>query len=549
MCWKRWAWLVAACWLLSGFSAQAVQFTDREREWLKNHGPIRVTADPSWPPFSMLDGGNRLRGLDIDLMDDLAARAGLEIKWVTAATWQECLRLAKSGAVDVLVGTARSREREDFLLFTKPYLELPLALIVRSESPFLSVPTAMNGKVAALPSGYITTEYFERRFPNVPKAYTTSTEQAFLFVARGDADYTVENILAANHMILNRGFSNLKIGGVVDATFGLRYAVRKELELLPGILEKAMAAVPEGRRQELLAHWVGVTGSEHVNWRRIRNLAVALVVVAGLVAAFFAYRNHLLDRELQERRRIQAALEEARRKLEDLNEEKSRFMAMAAHDLKNPLTSLLMTFEVLDKLGPEERSAELRQATQTTHYMCALVKNLLNAHAIDQGALTIARTRVRLEPVLQRSLDRCQGLASSKGITIGADLPREPAEIQGDEDAVEQVMDNLLSNALKFSPPGSRVEVKVRALEEGFTRVEIIDQGPGVPADERKRLFQRFSRLSAQPTGGESSTGLGLSIVKRLVEAMGGSVGVQTGQVAGAVFYFDLPVATAGDGK
>jgi two-component system sensor histidine kinase EvgS len=539
--------VAGTAWLSASASAQQQDVLgSEERAWLQQHGVIRVSGDPGWPPFTRLDASGRLSGLDVDLMNELAARSGLSIQWVAAATWQECLRLARAGAVDVLVGTARTPEREDFLAFTRSYLEVPMALIVRTESPFLSVPTAMNGKVAALPSGYVTTQYFERRYPNVAKSYTTNTEQAFLFVARGDADYTVENILAANHMILNRGFSNLKIGGVVDSVFGLRYGVRRELEPLVGILDKALAALPEGRKQELLAQWVGIEGQEHINWRRVRNLAAALVLLAGLMAAFFAYRNHLLDRELKERRRIQAELERARRTLEDLNEEKSRFMAMAAHDLKNPLTSLLMTFDMLDKLPDAERREEILQAVQTTHYMCALVKNLLNAHAIDQGALTVARTHVKLAPVLRRSLERCQTLARSKGIELHADLPDNPPVIQGDEDALEQVMDNLLSNAIKFSPGGSRVAVSVRTLEEGFTRVEVRDQGPGVPPEERPRLFQRFSRLSAIPTAGESSTGLGLSIVKRLVEAMGGNVGVEPGPVSGSIFYFDLPAPAEG---
>jgi signal transduction histidine kinase len=503
---------------------------------------IKVSGDPGWPPFSAVDAAGQLQGLDVDLMNELAASAGLSIQWVVASNWNECVRLLKAGAVDVLVGTARTAEREEYLTFTRSYLDMPMAIIVRMESPFLNIPAGMQQMVAALPSGYVTSEFFERRYPHLPKSMTINVDQAFLYVARGDADYTVENIITANHMILNRGYSNLKIGGVMDTSFALRYAVRKDLAPLADILNRAMAAFPEVRKQELLAQWITVQGREQIDWRRIRNLAVVLVVVAGGVAGFFAYRNHLLDRELVERRRIQADLEEARRKLEDLNEEKNRFMTMAAHDLKNPLTSLLMTLDLLDRLEPGERRKEIDQATQTTHYMCALVRNLLDAHAIDQGALTVARTKVQLLPVLQRSIARSQSMAGAKQIRLESDFPRETREVQGDEEALSQVMDNLISNAIKFSPCGSRVRIAVRTLEEGFARVEVSDEGPGITEGDRPRLFERFSRLSARPTAGESSTGLGLSIVKRLVEAMGGTVGVVSGTEPGSTFYIDLPL-------
>lgn len=536
------------CWGWVGVTAEA-ELSAEQREWLAQHGPIRVSADPNWPPFSMGVPGNRLRGLDIDLMEEVARHAGLEIKWVVAGTWQECLQLVESGAVDVLTGTAWSQKRESVLRFTRPYLEVPLALIVRTDSPFLNLPGVRENKVAALPADYVTTEYFERRYPKVARAYTTSAEQAFLFVARGDADFTVENILVANYLILQRGFTNLKIGGVVDTVFGLRYAVRHDLEPLVEILNQSLAGVSEGRRQELLAYWVGVAGSEHLDWRRIRNVAISLVGGAMVLVAFFLYRNRLLDRELRERRRIQAELEEARQRLERLNEEKNRFMAMAAHDLKTPLTSLLMTLDLLDQVGPEERAAEIQRATQTTHYMCSLVKNLLNAHAIDEGELKVVRTQVPLAPVLQRVVGRGRTLARAKGIEIESDSHAGNWRVQGDPDALEQVLDNLLSNAVKFSPAGSRIKVQARERGEGLLRIEVTDQGPGVQEEERAQLFDRFTRSSARPTAEEGSHGLGLWIVKFLVEAMGGRVGVECGQRGGSTFYFDLPMEEYGVGR
>lgn len=474
-------------------------------------------------------------------MNAVASSAGIPIRWVEASNWAECLKLMRAGAVDVLVGTARSREREEFMTFTDPYLDAPLAIIVRMDSPFLSLPQDMEGRVAALPEGYINTEYFRRRHPQARVSVTTTAEQAFRFVSRGDADYTVENLVSANHLITRGGYANLKIGGVLEASFALRYGVGRHALPVAGMLDRALGAFPEARKQEILARWIAPREREHIDWARVRMLAVALVVLAAAIAGVVLYRNALLQRELRVRRKIQRELEEAHERLTRLNEEKNRFMAMAAHDLKNPLTALGMTLEALPSLGEAERRTELGHAAETVRYMCSLVRNLLDAHAIDQGALTVARTRLALFPVLRRSLDQSRGTAARKGITLEADLDPRAGEVEGDEDALAQVMDNLLSNAIKFSPAGTRVCVAVRPAEDGFVRVEVCDEGPGIPETDKPRLFERFARLTARPTDAESSTGLGLSIVKRLVEAMGGAVGAESRPGRGAVFFFTLP--------
>ena len=119
--------------------------------------------------------------------------------------------------------------------------------------------------------------------------------------------------------------------------------------------------------------------------------------------------------------------------------------------------------------------------------------------------------------------------------------PTEPLEAFGDPLAVEHVVENLLSNAIKFAPPGSRVRVVMEPGNPGTARVRVLDRGPGINEADRKQLFQRYVRLSARPTSGESSTGLGLSIAKQLAEAMHGSLAYQPRPGGGSVFVFEMP--------
>jgi signal transduction histidine kinase len=132
-------------------------------------------------------------------------------------------------------------------------------------------------------------------------------------------------------------------------------------------------------------------------------------------------------------------------------------------------------------------------------------------------------------------------LAEGKDITIALNADKNLPAVPADAFRIEQVLNNLIGNAIKFSHSGTTITLTVKGDEKGGVHVAIADQGQGIPADERERLFQPFSRTSVKSTGGESSTGLGLAITKRIIEAHGGSLEVHSEVGMGSVFSFTLP--------
>lgn len=158
--------------------------------------------------------------------------------------------------------------------------------------------------------------------------------------------------------------------------------------------------------------------------------------------------------------------------------------------------------------------------------MLRLIKDLLDASAIEQGRFTSNLERCDLRVLAAESVANNQSHAARKGITLTTENG-PPAWGRADRNATLQILDNLISNALKFSPAQSSVLVRA-VTENGFVFVAVKDHGPGVSPADHARLFGKFVRLSARPTGGESSTGLGLSIVKKLAEAMAGTVYCQS---------------------
>jgi len=173
--------------------------------------------------------------------------------------------------------------------------------------------------------------------------------------------------------------------------------------------------------------------------------------------------------------------------------------------------------------------------------MQTLIKNLLDANAIEEGRFTSNIERCDLAELVHESVEHNQMSATRKEIAVHVEAPTGLFAL-ADRNAAVQILDNLVSNALKYSAPRTAIRVRTESCG-GWARVAVKDQGPGLSADDQKKLFQKFTRLTARPTGGESSNGLGLSIVKRLAEAMSGSVGCESVLGQGATFYVRLPSA------
>jgi signal transduction histidine kinase len=237
------------------------------------------------------------------------------------------------------------------------------------------------------------------------------------------------------------------------------------------------------------------------------------------------------------------AIEKQNEELRQLNELKNTFVGIAAHDLRSPLsiTEMALSFLLDPEMGlsPDEQQTLITDSARQVHYMLELVEDLLDVSQIESGRLDLHPEIITPGDFLEETVRHHAALAASKGTTVQLEIP-EPGEISADPRRLRQVMDNLISNAVKYSPAGSIVTIRCEPLSDVW-RFSVTDQGPGIDPNDRARLFQDFARLSTKPTGGERSTGLGLAISRRVVEAHGGQIDVDSEPGHGATFWFTIP--------
>ena len=222
-------------------------------------------------------------------------------------------------------------------------------------------------------------------------------------------------------------------------------------------------------------------------------------------------------------------------------EKKDRFLQIVTHDLKNPVNNIRLAhyylqMEVEDTVANKEALTTIEMAV---HTMNDLINDFLDTAALEKG-----RTQLNLEPLVMEDLiweivSRYSETANLKNITLL--MGETEGEIMADPHRFMQVMSNLVSNAVKFSPNDRFVTIS-SIVEGGKVRLMVTDEGPGIPVNEQNALFEPFSKLSPRPTNGESSTGLGLSIVKELVLLHKGKVGVDSVENNGCTFWVELPL-------
>ena len=232
-----------------------------------------------------------------------------------------------------------------------------------------------------------------------------------------------------------------------------------------------------------------------------------------------------------------------RKKLEKMKQE---FVSTVSHELRTPLTSIRGSLSLLagGALGdlPDEAKDVVVIAERNTVRLIALINDILDLERVEAGKVQLKLEEIPLAAVVERSLESVRGFAEQQGITITA--PATETRVVGDLDRLVQVLVNLLSNAVKFSPPAGTVAVEV-AERDGYAEVSVRDQGRGVPAHRREAIFERFEQVESSDARQKGGSGLGLAICKAIVEAHGGTIGVEDANGGGAQVVFTLPAHRA----
>ncbi len=350
-----------------------------------------------------------------------------------------------------------------------------------------------------------------------------------------------KNIQVVGPLLLKQGHEVIAAGSGEEALAKLR-AARPDLILLD-VMMPGMSGFELCRKLQAQPEW------KDVPVIFLSAVTDKSFIMEALQAGAMDYvTKPFHGPELLSRVQVHLNLQNTRKSLASAIIERNRLLEVVAHDLKNPLGGVQFAASLL---AEDAAALDSRQSTlvgsirESASRALEIVGSLLQTRQLEEAKARMGRVPLCLREYAEQAVKNFVQHGRAKNIALELESQDEHLPVNADRRSLLCSLENLVSNAIKFSPKGSLV--KISLLNDGKSGIfRIDDQGPGVLEEEKELLFRKFTRLSARPTGGEISTGLGLHIVHELIEAMGGTVHYEPGARGGACFVLTLPLVAAG---
>jgi PAS domain S-box-containing protein len=365
------------------------------------------------------------------------------------------------------------------------------------------------------------------------------TEESFRLMVESVTDYAIVMLNPEGRVVSwNSGAQRIK-GYTAEEIVGEHFArFYPNADIVRGVPERELKVVAAKGRFEDEGWRVRKDGSTF--WANV--VMTAIRDQAGNLRGFAK-----LTRDLTERRKVEAELTDAKSAAEKANLAKSDFLSSMSHELRTPLNAILGFAQLMETdstLPTPTQKESIDQILQAGWYLMELINEILDLAMIESGRLSWALESVSLTEVILECQTMIEPQAQKRGIRITFPKVDSPCFIKADRTRVKQVLINLLSNAIKYNEVGGAVVVECSVSGPHRMRVSVNDTGAGLSAENLAQLFQPFNRLG-QEGSGEEGTGIGLVVTKRLVELMGGSIGVTSTVGKGSVFWVELVMAAA----
>lgn len=552
-------------WLTPNTDSKTLELTDTEKAWLGQHKKIRVLVDPSWAPIEYVDQDGQFKGISIDYLEKLEVLLGIEFVLPSNLSWSEGVAKLKRKELDMASSVSKTVEREKYSLFTDPYISIPIGIFAGKDVSYIGNLKSLQGKKVAVSKGYAIEEWLKNDYPALSLYPVSSPSEGLQQLSDGDVDVYIGNIMSATYYIGKYNIDGVHLSGETPYKNKQSMAVRDDWPEFRNILQKALNTITKEEHSKIYSQWMGLRFERAVDYQPVWWIAT----VASIILLLVFFWNRKLEHEVANRTFKLAKSEEKYRQLADnlekqvtlrtaqfeeakniaelANQEKSRFLANMSHELRTPMHAILSFSNLgLKRVEDGKIKGYLEKIHISGSRLTTLLDNLLDLSKLEAGKVAPEFRKNNLTSIVSTSIAEVSSLLLDKNISIKMDQ-KEALTAYFDSKLIAQVLVNMLSNAIKFSPADSRIEVMLqrnsRQTEEVLS-VSIIDEGIGIPKDELEDVFDSFVQSSKTRSQG-GGTGLGLPISKEIIELHHGKLWVESPpkhKSTGTAFTFIIPV-------
>lgn len=517
-----------------------IQFSDRDLEYVKKRKTITVAVPENWYPFYCKETSQKNHvGIMVDVLDEIKDFTGLDFSYVYAKNYSDAVHLVQRGKADIL-GFFLGDENDAAqlgLALSASYVSAN-NIIVRNKACSYPAPGLVGALVESqrFPSG-ISAEKI-RSYPGI--------KEALAAVNSGEADFIYGLSSKMEQDISRYHFTNLAPVTLVNDQSAISFALPTPVDPdLLTVLNKAINNLSESERTVIRnrnLESIGVSEFSLTDFIYANPLQFMFIVMFVLSVLFTALLLAIGAR--MKATVIQGNLKRA----EAANLAKSEFLSRMSHEIRTPMNGIVgMSTIAMQNIDNTDKIKDcLEKVIMSSKHLLALINDVLDMSKIESGKVELRHESFNFRAFLQDFENLYGEQAKSKGISYETILASDlEVQIIGDSLRLNQVLSNLLSNALKFTPAKGMIKLRVSKTGEDqenvYLRFEVIDTGCGIAEENYDKIFESFEQENVDVTYKYGGTGLGLSIVKRFTGLMGGGIHVTSVQGSGSTFTVDLP--------
>ncbi len=515
-------------------------------------------GDWSYPPFEFLNEDGEPDGFTVEILRNIAEVMNLDIR-IELGPWTQVRSQLEAGEIDILSGMYRTPERDRLLDFTVPHFIASYALFVRDE---LSIDELedLPGNRIIVQAGDLAHDFLVSKGFGDDLIVVDDWQALLPAVSAGRADAAIMAMGQGMFERRRQGLGNIRMIArpIIQKPYCIAVPAGRP-ELLASLNEGLAILKANGSYERIYDRWFGVyenrTGFSD-RARQIIHIIAGLLLIVTIAIWIWSVslrsqvrrKTEQLREELEKQERTQAelrrAVEEAGReriRAEEADAAKSRFLASVSHELRTPLHGIMGMTELLERTSMDAEQEELAaMIASSAQQLLRVLSDLLEVNRITAGTFSVHRTTFRLEEIAGWLRPLLQQQARLRNLDFTLETQGDGSPLRTDKERIAQVVINLADNAIKYTGRGA---VRVHLLQErGTLTIETRDTGPGIPPDQRQRIFEPYFQLNSA-AGGKNGLGLGLSVVRSVVDQLGGSIALESGP-EGSTFRITVPAQT-----
>ena len=531
-----------------------LSFSKQEKKIIQQYASgkkkLRVACSIDRSPYSYVENG-KLKGIIPDMFAELMEEAGLPYEVVIPKNREEYEAWQKDGSVDIFMDARIADEtaaEKDGVAITAPYMDMGLAMVTRRD---------FDGTIRKLGvARYQGAEGIEDDLAvEAERVYFDTREDAMNAVREGDVDATFVYLYTAQKFVNMDSRGSVAYTVLDEPVYPYRICIMTSADAeLSGILTKCIYAYPKTRLESLISDYTTVklantTLFTLIMIHPVKSAALLFMAVALLLLlvslSLKLHENHKLvkvERKRAEEKDVLAKLAKS------ANESKSRFLFNMSHDIRTPLNAVLgFTSLAKESIGDDEKELDYLDKIQISgEHLLEVVNDVLEMSRVETGTINLEEKECCIKDIIDAVVLISGENSRKKNQQFIVNLSElKYPYVWCDSLRVKEILANLLENAVNYTQPEGRIELTIKqqpAGREGYADLEIRvkDNGCGMEKDFVEKLFQPFMREQSATVSGLNGTGLGLAIIKRYVDAMGGTISVQTEKNAGSEFVVRL---------